>query len=277
MLKETAKHSRGILLAIIASTLILGSGMSAVYAQTALTVETDADSYQTGDTITITGQLTVGTINQPILIQILDPQGNRDRVDQIQPAADGSYLYSFTAGGLMNTNGEYTVLVTYSTILSEETTFQFTSTDAQDGWRPIEAMIGGQAHTIYYKISGAGNRLDSVTGDVNTVSLLASLVANSDGTLSLRFDEEIFHADNEDYAVFADEILVEYDYEQFSETEDILHIDFEAGTTEIEIVGDHIIPEFGAIAAIVLAVAIVGIIVATARTGKLGSFVRKDW
>ncbi len=275
MLKETAKHSRGILLAIIASTLILGSGMSAVYAQTALTVETDADSYQTGDTITITGRLTAGTINQPILIQILDPQGNRDRIDQIQPAADGSYSYSFTAGGLMNTNGEYRVLVTYNS-LSEETTFQFTST-GQSQWRPIQAMIGGQSHTIYYMITGAGNRLDSVTGDVDTISLLASLTANSAGTLSLRFDEEIFHANNEEYVVFADGIFTEYDYEAYSATEDVLHIDFEAGTTEIEIVGDHIIPEFGAIAAIVLAVAIVGIIVATARTGKLGSFVRKDW
>ncbi|HEX7031774.1 MAG TPA: PEFG-CTERM sorting domain-containing protein [Nitrososphaera sp.] len=276
MLKETAKHPRGILLAIIASTLVLGSGMSAVYAQTALTVETDADSYETGDTITITGQLTAATINQPILIQILDPQGNRDRIDQVDAAADGSYSYSFTAGGLMNTNGEYTVLVTYRGV-EEEATFQFTSTEEPIGWRPIQAMIGGQPHTIYYMITGSGNRLSSVTGDVDTVTLLASIVANSDGTLSLRFDEEIFDADNEDYAVFADDINVIYDYEQFSDTEDVLHIDFETGTTEIEIVGDHIIPEFGAIAAIVLAVAIVGIIVATARTGKLGSFVRKDW
>ncbi|MEW6603735.1 MAG: PEFG-CTERM sorting domain-containing protein [Thermoproteota archaeon] len=277
MLEEMANHSRGILLAIIASTLILGSGMSAVYAQTALTVETDAGSYETGETITITGQLTTTTINQPLLIQILDPQGNRDRIDQVEAAADGSYTYSFTAGGLMNTDGTYTVLVTYKST-EEETTFDFDSTDTGvGGWRPIQAMIGGQPHTIYYMISGSGNRLSSVTGDVDNVSLLAALVANSDGTLSLRFDEEIFDATNEDYAVFADDINVEYDYEAFSDTEDVLHIDFEAGTEEIEIVGDHIIPEFGAIAAIVLAVAIVGIIVATARTGKLGSFVRKDW
>ncbi len=277
MLKETAKHSKSILLAIIASTLILGSGMSAVYAQaTTLTVETDADSYETGDTITITGQLTATTINQPILIQILDPQGNRDRIDQFDAAVDGSYLYSFTAGGLMNTNGEYTVVVSYRGV-EEETTFQFTSTDAPaGGWRTIQAMIGGQQHAIQYMITGSGNRLNSVTGDVDAVSLLASLTATSDGTLSLRFEEEVFDADNEEYVVFADEVPAEYEY-QADGTRDILRIDFEAGTEEIEIVGDHIIPEFGAIAAIVLAVAIVGIIVATARTGKLGSFVRKDW
>jgi predicted secreted protein with PEFG-CTERM motif len=277
MLTETAKHSRGILLAVIASTLILGSGMSAVYAQTTLTVETDAASYTTGDTITITGQLDATTINQPILIQILDPQGNRDRIDQVEAAADGSYTYSFSAGGLMNTDGDYTVLVSYKTT-EEETTFAFDSTDTgTTGWRTIQAMIGGQNHPIQYMITGSGNRLSSITGDVDTTSLLATLIANSDGTLSLRFEEEIFDAIDEDYAVFADEIPTDYDYEADGDTVDILRIDFEAGTSEIEIVGDTIIPEFGAIAAIVLAVAIVGIIVATARTGKLGSFVRKDW
>jgi predicted secreted protein with PEFG-CTERM motif len=273
----TDKHSRGILLAIIASTLILGSGMSAVYAQTTLTVETDADSYTTGDTITVTGQLETTNINQPLLVQILDPQGNRDRIDQVEAAADGSYSYTFTAGGLMNTDGEYTVMVTYKTT-EEEATFAFDSTDVPgENWRPIDAMIGGQEHRIFYRITGAGNSLESVEGNVDTITLLASLVAASDGTLSLRFDEEIFDATDEDYAVFADDVPADYDYEAYSDTEDILRIDFEAGTEQIEIAGDHIIPEFGAIAAIVLAVAIVGIIVATARNGKLGSFVRKDW
>jgi predicted secreted protein with PEFG-CTERM motif len=276
MLNETAKHSRGILLAIIASTLILGSSMSAVYAQTTLTVETDAGSYTTGDTIMITGQLQATTVNQPILIQILDPQGNRDRIDQVEAAADGSYSYSFTAGGLMNTDGEYTVLVTYKTT-EEETTFAFDSTDAgPSGWRTIQAMIGGQEHPIQYMITGSGNRLSSITGDVDSVSLLAALVANSDGTLSLRFPAETFDASEDGFFAFADEVPV--DVEDESEgTTNTIRIDFEAGTTEIEIVGDSIVPEFGAIAAIVLAVAIVGIIVATARTGKLGSFVRKDW
>jgi predicted secreted protein with PEFG-CTERM motif len=270
------KHSRGILLAIIASTLILGSGMSAVYAQTTLTVETDADSYTTGDTVTVSGQLEATNINQPLLVQVLDPQGNRDRIDQVEAAADGSYSYSFTAGGLMNTDGEYTVLVTYKTT-EEETMFAFDSTDVVDGnWRSIQAMIGGEEHTIQYMITGSGNRLSSVTGNVDEISLTAVLVAASEGTLSLRYEEEIFDADDEEYFVFADSIPADYDYEDDG-TRDILHIDFEAGTEEIEILGDHIIPEFGAIAAIILAVAIVGIIVATARYGKLGSFVRKDW
>jgi predicted secreted protein with PEFG-CTERM motif len=272
MLDETAKHSRSILLAIIASTLILGSGMQAVYAQTTLTVETNADDYATGDTIRITGRLQATTINQPILIQVLDPQGNRDRIDQVDAAADGSYSYSFTAGGLMNTDGEYTVLVSYRTT-EEETTFQFDATGSGDGWTRINVNIGGTNHEIEYMITGG--RLTRITGDVATLTFTATVVANSDGKLSLRFDEDIFDADDT-FAVLADDQFVD-ELPAGPGATNTLEIDFDAGTDTIEIIGDRMIPEFGAIAAIILAVAIVGIILATARYSKLGSFVRKDW
>ena len=272
MLDETANHSRGILLAIVASTLILGSGMQAVYAQTTLTVETDADSYKAGDTITITGRVQAATaINQPVLIQVLDPQQNRDRIDQVQVAADGSYRYTFTAGGLMNTDGEYTVMVTYRNT-DEETTFTF---DAEDtgGWTKINVNIGGTNHEIEYMITGG--RLTRITGDVATLTFTATVVANADGKLSLRFNEDIFDAEDT-FAAFADDQFVD-ELPAGPGATNTLEIDFDAGADTIEIVGDRMIPEFGAIAAIILAVAIVGIILATARYSKLGSFVRKDW
>jgi predicted secreted protein with PEFG-CTERM motif len=76
-----------------------------------------------------------------------------------------------------------------------------------------------------------------------------------------------------DYVVFVDTIDTEFDEaENAAAGTRELAIDFDAGTQEIEVVGTWIVPEFGAIAAIVLAVAIVGIIVATARYGKLNSF-----
>ena len=53
------------------------------------------------------------------------------------------------------------------------------------------------------------------------------------------------------------------DFEQIGNT---LHIQYEAGAEVIEIVGSHVVPEFGTIAMIVLAVAIVSIIVITAKT-----------
>jgi predicted secreted protein with PEFG-CTERM motif len=253
-----------ILLASVASVALVG----AAYAQTELTVETDQDSYVTGDMITVTGQLTATNINQPLLIQVRDPQGSIDRVDQFNAAEDGSYSYSFRAGGTMNTDGTYTVIVSYKGTTSEETTFEFDAEEVppEEEWQEIEVTINGGTHTIEYMISGSGNSLDSVTGDVDLITFTAMVTAESDGTLSLRFDEEIFDADDF-FAVFVDEVPGdELPAGQGATNE--LQIDFEAGTGQIEIVGDRIIPEFGAIAAIVLAVAIVGIIVATTRYGK---------
>jgi len=43
-------------------------------------------------------------------------------------------------------------------------------------------------------------------------------------------------------------------------------IPFDATTTDIEIVGTHVVPEFGTIAMIVLAVAIVSIIAVSAKS-----------
>jgi predicted secreted protein with PEFG-CTERM motif len=249
-----------ILMASVASVALTG----AAFAQTTLTVETDADSYATGDDITISGQLDATNINQPILLQVLDPQGNRDRIDQVEVAADGSYSYTFRAGGLMNTNGEYTVVVSYKTT-EEETTFQFASSDA--GWEEIDLMIDGEAYEVEYMITGTGNSLDSLTGNFEEKSVTAAVTAASAGTLSLRFDEDIFDADSE-FAAFADEVSVEDSLPAGPGATNTLHIDFDAGTEEIVIVGEFLVPEFGAIAAIILAVAIVGIIVATARYGK---------
>ncbi len=43
-------------------------------------------------------------------------------------------------------------------------------------------------------------------------------------------------------------------------------VEFPAGTEEIEIIGTFVIPEFGAIAALILAVAIISIIAVSAKT-----------
>jgi predicted secreted protein with PEFG-CTERM motif len=53
------------------------------------------------------------------------------------------------------------------------------------------------------------------------------------------------------------------DFEQMGNT---LHIQYGPGAERIEIVGSHVVPEFGTIAMIVLAVAIVSIIAITAKT-----------
>ena len=61
-------------------------------------------------------------------------------------------------------------------------------------------------------------------------------------------------------------VLVDSEESDFEQMDNILHIPYYAGTEKIEIVGSHVVPEFGTIAMIVLAVAIVSIIAITAKT-----------
>jgi predicted secreted protein with PEFG-CTERM motif len=252
-----------ILLASVASLATFGTASAQ-----SITVETDQTDYTTGDTITISGSVGTPQGTQPVLIRVTDSKGVLVRVDQVNVAADGSYEYSFPAGGLMRNSGEHTVQVTYGS-RTEETTFGFTATDTPTTWRNIDLVIGDDEFPVQYMISGSGNSLESLTGDYDTKTVTATINGAADGTLSLRFPATTFDA--EEFVAFADGEDAIVDDAREGTTNEI-HIDFATGTESIEIVGDFIAPEFGAIAAIVLAIAIVGIIVATARTGKF-SFV----
>jgi len=86
--------------------------------------------------------------------------------------------------------------------------------------------------------------------------------ADDDGELEITLNSDIITPfDDGSYFVLINNEEVEF--EQMGRT---LHIEYGAGTEKIEIVGSHVVPEFGTIAMIILAVAIVSIIAITAKT-----------
>ena len=86
--------------------------------------------------------------------------------------------------------------------------------------------------------------------------------ADDDGKLKITLNRDIITPfDDGSYFVLINSEEVEF--EQMGNT---LHIDYVAGTEKIEIVGSHVVPEFGTIAMIVLAVAIISIMAITAKT-----------
>jgi len=86
--------------------------------------------------------------------------------------------------------------------------------------------------------------------------------ADDDGELKITLNSKIITPfDDGSYFVLINNEEVEF--EQMGRT---LHIEYDAGTEKIEIVGSHVIPEFGTIAMIILAVAIVSIIAITTKT-----------
>jgi predicted secreted protein with PEFG-CTERM motif len=254
-----------IMLASVASIALVPA-----YAATTITVNADKSSYNTGDTVKFSGKVTVdtGAVDQPILIQIKDPTGNVVRTDQPMPSVNGSYSYSFPSGGpLMAKSGTYTILVTYKGT-SQTATFDFTAVGGQ--WKTFQLKVGNNSQPIQYMITGG-----SVTGmtiDNKTSTLTVTISSTADGKLDLKLPRNVIDSrqngttgNDIDYAVFVDD--ENKDATEATPTADMrqISIPFDNGSQTVEIVGTWAAPEFGAIAAIVLAFAIVGIIVATAK------------
>jgi hypothetical protein len=262
---------------LLASVALVGTANAQ-----ALTVETGQPGYAAGDTIEVSGE--VGTVQAglPVLIRVFNPNGALARTDQITPVADGSYTYSFPAGGpgpLMGVSGEYRAAVTYRNN-TEETAFNFITSEGGQTWRTITVEIAGREHPIRYQINGG--TLTNMTADPETVTLTATINSTAPGALAVELPRSMIQSLSEvgaptggndtDFEAFVDTEGGIFDETMTNSTVRELTIPFEQGAEEIEIVGTWVVPEFSAIAAIILAIAIVGIIVATTRYSKFSSF-----
>jgi len=114
--------------------------------------------------------------------------------------------------------------------------------------------------TLNYSISSGS--VSSIMTNSDDATLVVAIDTSDDGELSINLDSDYITAfDDGSYFV-----LVNGEEVAFSQDGNNLTIPFEAGTEKIEIVGSVVVPEFGTIAMIVLAVAIVSIIAITAKT-----------
>ncbi len=110
--------------------------------------------------------------------------------------------------------------------------------------------------------STSSGSVSSIMTNSDDATLVVAMDTSDDGELSINLDSDYITAfDDGSYFV-----LVNGEEAAFSQDGNDLTIPFEAGTEKIEIVGSVVVPEFGTIAMIVLAVAIVSIIAITAKT-----------
>ena len=116
-------------LAIFALSLLsYGISGTAYAAVEPLSVITE-EFYAEGNTITISGFVKNFDASDPqkrmdVTIVITAPNGNLVTVLQISPSSDGNYSDSFTAGGMISTEGDYTVKAKWGA-QSNQTVFKY--------------------------------------------------------------------------------------------------------------------------------------------------------
>jgi predicted secreted protein with PEFG-CTERM motif len=147
------------------------------------------------------------------------------------------------------------------------------ATNATGGeWRTFDLKVDDQTQPIQYMITGGS--VENMTLSIENTTLSVSINSTDDGTLVIRLPRNVIDAktgngSDTQFAAYIDDS----EYTEPGENETTadmrtLSIGFPSGSQTIDVIGTIAIPEFSTIAVVVLAVAIVGIILATARYSK---------
>ena len=135
--------------------------------------------------------------------------------------------------------------------------------DEEMGHGDDHAAMGVEDLSDQFVATVTSGVIHHIGGNTDDSTLLVHLFgADDDGELKITLNSDII-TPFDDGSYF---VLVEGQEVEFMQMGNTIHVDYEAGTERIEIVGSHVVPEFGTIAMIVLAVAIISIIAITAKT-----------
>ena len=273
--------NRYVTLVPIAVLILAGTGIvSQAYAAFTITMETDKDVYDHSSVITVTGQVDPIAEGSEVtfIVQRLNPVGIT-HIDQISVNSDGSFSTTIsTATPTMKYDGTYLINAKY---VDAETTVSVELTNAMEASETGTPVTGtavtgtavtgtGPSGESLYKL-GAGqieyditcNATPGFFANADDDSIVIYLEPTDDGIIIVTLHEEIIKP-FEDGAFVV--IVDNQEMQDFTQVGNTLTIPCVVGTEKIEIHGSWAIPEFGVIAAMILAIAIISKIVVTAKT-----------
>jgi len=231
-----------------------------------ITFNIESDTYDHDSIIIITGQ--VKTVKDKDVVFVVTGPLGIVQIDQVKVSSDGSFSTTInTASAMMKYDGEYKIEATYDQYNNH---FEYVNLV---GGIDVGSLVGHEvehhetevfdlASEVDYSISGGD--VHGVTANVNGNSLVVSIHDAEDGgelTITLPSDVITPFNDGTFFVLVNDE-----ESDDASQDGNTITVPFDADAETIEIIGTHVVPEFGTIAAIILAVAITSIIAISAKT-----------
>ncbi len=244
-----------------------------------ISVKTSEKSYEDGDTIVISGNVTAIILDTPITLQIFY-ENNLVDIGQVIVAQDGSYSFTLKAAGdNWKKDGTYTIRANYSGKIIE-TTIEFFSKQSVIETTNIFEVDAGSYGTFDVDYTIRGGTVKNMLIDSEIFALIVIIDSESDGSITLdlpRISIDAKKSDNTDdtFLIFIDGAEVRPEETSTSQTSRILKIEFEEGDSDIEIIGTFVVPEFGSIAILILFLAIISaIFVSSKKFSKFPSITR---
>ncbi|WP_299290076.1 PEFG-CTERM sorting domain-containing protein [Nitrosopumilus sp.] len=253
--------------------LIAILGQVPAFAEGTILVTTDKASYTYGEPIFISGEIKDidSVLHANVIVTFSD--GSLAALKLVPVDADKKFNAQIIAGDSMTQIGTYTVTVQYGAEnYSSTTSFEFEG--------PLESFVFDSSNAIsstvlvrdyddLIKYEITGGKLLEVFPDVDAKSLIVSIDAINSGYVTLTIHrltlDATINGQDHDFFVLIDGEEADFD-EIKSSTDRVLTIAFPAGAEEIEIIGTFVVPEFGTIAAMILAVAIISIIAISTKS-----------
>ena len=124
---------------------------------------------------------------------------------------------------------------------------------------------------VIYQITGNGNKLKNISVAKDNTTLITNLASQSSGKLTIQLPRSLIDSKkqgNQDspYVIFEDsQPWQRVEQVKSNAQARTLVIDFDKGTGVVEIAGSKVLPEFGTVSAVVFAIAIIGIIMASTK------------
>ena len=273
--------NKHVLFVAVTILILAGTGLaSQAFAATTITIETDKNVYDHTDTITITG--TVFPVDQnevPVTIMLVNQYTSIVEINQLLVNSDGSWSGQIVLNPenhLQSEDGVYEIRAQYgSTKITTSVELTNAIEASETGTDVTEAAVTGTTVTgpsgeSFYKL-GVGqieydmtcNATPGFFANADDDSIVIYLEPTDDGIITVTLHEEIIKPFEDGTFVV---IVNNQEMQDFTQVGNTLTIPCMAGTEKIEIHGSWAIPEFGVIAAMILAVAIVSIIAVTAKT-----------
>ena len=232
-----------------------------------VSVWTDKANYGHSDIIMVEGRV-ANTSGFPVTITVISPLNSIVTIDQVNVAEDGSFETTLnTAGAMWKYDGTYTIKANYGS--AEKSNIAKIELSGGVAYTPNyntpalpdkkcganELSVSGQC--VPFSISGG--EVTSAMLNTNDNSIVIMINTKDDGTLTVSPSKTVQDG------IF----MVLVDGEEWDDVEIVANkvtVMFPAGAETVEIIGTFVIPEFGTIAAMILAVAIISIIAVSAKS-----------
>jgi predicted secreted protein with PEFG-CTERM motif len=239
-----------------------------------IAVWTDKRVYDHESEVVVSGTVANVKPGFPVTVTVIGPQNNIVSVHQVEVSEDNTFETVFsTASALFNANGMYTVRAQYGPQeINDKVMIELVGEtpigESACGDGELAVKGGGEVYCVPFEADGV--IVTGATVSSATKSLILKIETEGDGHISLAVPRDVLDATEDgsdvDFIVLVDDEEADFTETDSDDSTRMVEITVSDGASQIEIIGTYAVPEFGTMAAIILAVAIVSIIAVSART-----------